>query len=75
VQKRICCSNGLILVGPLAASAVLDVSESRSGPTPRPMAYEAASRPFLLFRFALREGDFVLAELIARALRRRRRRA
>jgi hypothetical protein len=33
---------------------------------------ECASRPFLLFRFALREGDFVLAELIARALRRRR---
>jgi hypothetical protein len=39
------------------------------------MTYEAASRPFLLFRFALREGDFALAELIARALRRRRRRA
>jgi hypothetical protein len=38
------------------------------------MAYEAASRSFLLFRFALREGDFILAELIARALRRRRRR-
>jgi hypothetical protein len=35
---------------------------------------ELASRPFLLFRFALREGDFVLAELIARALWRRRRR-
>jgi hypothetical protein len=29
---------------------------------------QAASRPFLLFRFALREGDFVLARLIARAL-------
>ncbi len=27
-----------------------------------------ASRPFLLFRFALREGDFALAQLIARAL-------
>ena len=27
-----------------------------------------ATRPFLLFRFALREGDFRLAELIARAL-------
>jgi len=35
------------------------------------MTLQAASRPFLLFRFALREGDFELAELIARALRRR----
>jgi len=32
------------------------------------MTRQAASRPFLLFRFALREGDFVLARLIARAL-------
>ena len=31
-----------------------------------------ASRPFLLFRFALREGDFVLARLIARTLWRER---
>ncbi|MGH2987881.1 MAG: hypothetical protein ACRDLO_14495 [Solirubrobacterales bacterium] len=38
------------------------------------MTCELASRPFLLFRFALREGDFVLAELITRALWRRRRR-
>ena len=36
------------------------------------MTYQAASRPFLLFRFALREGDFRLAELIARALWRER---
>ena len=39
------------------------------------MTYQAASRPFLLFRFALREGDFILAQLIARALWRRRRRS
>ena len=32
---------------------------------------QAASRPFLLFRFALREGDFASRELIARALWRR----
>jgi hypothetical protein len=32
------------------------------------MTRQAASRPFLLFRFALREGDFALARLIARAL-------
>ena len=33
-----------------------------------PMTLQAASRPFLLFRFALREGDFALAQLIARTL-------
>lgn len=33
------------------------------------MTLQAASRPFLLFRFALREGDLRLAALIARALR------
>jgi len=37
------------------------------------MTYIASTRPFLLFRFALREGDFHLAELIARTLWRRRR--
>jgi hypothetical protein len=36
------------------------------------MTRQAASRPFLLFRFALREGDFALARLIVRALRRGR---
>jgi len=38
------------------------------------MTRQEASRPFLLFRFALREGDFVLAQLIARALWRGRQR-
>ena len=32
------------------------------------MTLQAATRPFLLFRFALREGDFRLAELITRVL-------
>jgi len=36
------------------------------------MTRQQASRPFMLFRFALREGDFVLARLIARALWRAR---
>ena len=36
------------------------------------MTLQAASRPFLLFRFALREGDFALAQLIARTLWRKR---
>ena len=40
---------------------------------PSPHDLQAATRPFLLFRFALREGDFRLAELIARALWRGRR--
>ena len=39
-----------------------------TAPTTSPMTRQAASRPFLLFRFALREGDFLLARLIARAL-------
>jgi hypothetical protein len=37
------------------------------------MTLQAATRPFLLFRFALREGDFILAQLIARAVWRRKR--
>ncbi len=37
------------------------------------MTYQMGTRPFLLFRFALREGDFALAQLIARVLWRRRR--
>ena len=49
--------------------------QARGGPHDyEAMTYQAASRPFLLFRFALREGDFVLARLIARALWRGRRR-
>jgi hypothetical protein len=50
------------------------VSAAAAAATTTSMTRQAASRPFLLFRFALREGDFVLARLIARALWRGRRR-